>query len=631
MDSRGPSSPASQDSETVQFVHFVPETGRLLPSASRWNSIDIDFGLGQANSLPFHVIPSLYSKSVSFNLFIADKQTFKRFLYVLVALVILTLSIALVLVFVPHRHSRPSLSPNITLALHQALLFFDAQKSGILPTNNPVKFRGDSGKFDGNFIDISVDLVGGFYDSGNNIKFTFPTAYTVTLLSWSVIEYHKKYEIVDELESVKEVIRWGCDFLLKTIVLPNITNGAGILYSQVGSGPRNNSNGENDLICWQRPEDMDYPRPVSICRNSGVDLSSEIAAALAAASMVFKQDEKYSIQLLENAVKLFNFTKQIKNMETYTADESCGGDARAYYNSTGYLDELVWGGTWLFFATGNTTYLEYVTDNFELAIAEENSRNKGVFYWDNKIVATSMLLTRLRYFNDPGYPSESILQKCESMTKMIMCSYLPELQSFDRTPGGLILLRPDTLGPLQFAATAAFLSKLYKDYLVVQRTSNWACGDDVFPMDVLEDFSLSQVEYILGKNPMKMSYLVGFGDHFPNEVHHRGASIPWDNKHYSCEQGKTWLSSKNPNPNVLDGAMVAGPNKGDEFIDNRASPEYTEPTISSNAGLVAALVALLEPASSKLASDDIGGGIDDRGIFENIHLIPPSNTTLEDP
>ncbi|XP_058090367.1 two-component response regulator ORR9-like isoform X2 [Magnolia sinica] len=39
-----------------------------------------------------------------------------------------------------------------------------------------------------------------------------------------------------------------------------------------------------------------------------------------------------------------------------------------------------------------------------------------------------------------------------------------------RISSGLILLRPDHGGPLQFAAAAIFLSKLYKDYLGIIRS-----------------------------------------------------------------------------------------------------------------------------------------------------------------
>lgn len=92
-----------------------------------------------------------------------------------------------------------------------------------------MKFRGDSGLQDGNT--TQAGLLGGFYDSGNNIKFSFPTAYTVTLLSWSVLEYHEKYADIGELHHARDIIRWGSDYLLKLFIPPNAASDP-ILYSQ---------------------------------------------------------------------------------------------------------------------------------------------------------------------------------------------------------------------------------------------------------------------------------------------------------------------------------------------------------------------------------------------------------------
>ena len=120
-----------------------------------------------------------------------------------------------------------------------------------------------------------------------------------------------------------------------------------------------------------------------------------------------------------------------------------------------------------------------------------------------------------------------------------------------------------------------------------------------------------QVDYILGKNPMKMSYVVGFGNKFPRHVHHRGASIPNDHKWYSCTGGFKWRDTKNPNPNNITGAMVGGPDRFDHFQDVRGSYSYTEPTMAGNAGLVAALASLTTTA---------GYGIDRNTIFS---AVPP--------
>ncbi|KAL3014663.1 hypothetical protein AAZX31_06G117900 [Glycine max] len=589
------SSTFESEREPVRYVHTVSESGRLLPSASRWNSIALDFKLAPNSSTAYESIPSQYPKSVDFNLAITDRKHFHIFIFVLVAIIFAILAAVLLAHFLPQKHKHQGSSINLKLAINQALTFYDAQKSGHYPRNSPVKFRGDSGLQDGNL--AKTDLTGGFYDSGNNIKFTFTTAYTMTLLSWTVIEYHSKYADIGELDHVRDIIRWGSDYLLKVFIPPSSTAGSNLtLYSQVGSTISNNNNEQNDVSCWQRPEDMTYERPVSICDASASDLAGEIVAALSASSMVFEEDKDYSRRLIQAAESLFEAITSEDPTEhgTYTMVDACGKQARMLYNSTSYKDELAWGATWLFLATENADYLATATEIFLSAKSDEPSVDKGVVYWNNKLNAVEILLTGIRFFRDPGFPHEDALKLSSNSTDALMCSYLFN-KYFSRTPGGLIILKPDNGPLLQYAATASFLSKLYSDYLDHLKMSGASCKTDAFSVEMLHDFATSQVSYILGQNPMKMSYLVGYGDRFPLQVHHRSASIPWNNQPYRCEDGKKWLNSKDPNPQVLLGAMVGGPDTNDNFVDQRTNQKFTEPNIASNAGLVAALIALQDP------------------------------------
>ncbi|KAI3841697.1 hypothetical protein MKW92_033610 [Papaver armeniacum] len=590
------------EGKSSMYVHSVSEACRLLPSSSQWNSIELEFHKFNSSASSIHNdnTPFGYSKSYDCNLFISDKSHLKRFIYVCVALVFIILATVLLVHFLPLNHTHQASSNDLTAPLKQALLFFDAQKC----------------LQDGNFGDTHVDLIGGYYDSGNNVKFTFPTAYTTTLLSWTVIEYHKKYSDIGELEHVKSIIKWGSDYLLKAFVFPNSTSDPTTLYSQVGS-TSNGTGKDNDYDCWQRPEDMNYQRPISICKSNASDLAGEIIAALSATSLVFKAENRsYSIQLIKAAEKLFELVIRNPNKQgTYTTDDACGKEARQFYNSSGYLDEIVWGGTWLFFATGNVSYLKYATEKFELAMNAKEV-DDGVFYWNNKLPASAVLLTRLKYFRDPGYPYEETLDSATNMTDLLMCSYLSS-QRFTFTPGGLILLRPESSSPLQYAATASFLTKLYSDYIKLTQSSGRRCSTNSFSIEKLQKFSISQVDYILGNNPQNMSYLVGHGDSFPTHIHHRGASIPWDNQQHTCAEGNRWLYSKDPNPNVLVGSMVGGPDQDDHFSDSRDKPEYTEPSISGNAGLVAALIALHDPPKHSSRLKGFKGGIDQMGIFSD--------------
>ncbi|CAN1234887.1 Endoglucanase 25 [Linum perenne] len=602
------SSPNDSDidrTRTISFVHTVPAASRIVPSASQWNSIELDFNLVPRSENAYHSIPSNYSKSYTYELVISDKSYFRRFLCILGIVILVAVGLPLLLHFLPRGSGRRSVPLNVTLAVNRALTFFDAQKSGRYPSTSPVKFRGISGMEDGNSRSPPVDLKGGFYDSGSNLKFSFPTAYTITLLSWSVIEYNKKYDDIGELQHVKNIIKWGSDYLLKAFVRSNSTNGPITLYSQVGS-TGNGTNPYTDLSCWQRPEDMSYPRPVFACDGSAADLAGEVVAALSAASMVFQEEKDYSHELVTAAVSLYGSATKNNAQNSYTNIKSCGGDASRVYNSSGFQDELVWAGTWLFFATGNTTYLEYAALNFSAAVKQQAPEEQGVFYWNNKVTATGVLLTRLRFFRDLGYPFEIGFKAASEMTEAMICSYLSD-KKFHKSP-----------------ATASFLTKLYSDYLELGLQSSVTCGSNGFSLETMRTFSTSQVSYILGDNPMKTSYMVGFGKKYPTHVHHRAASIPADGKQYSCSEGDQWKQKKEPNPNTVYGAMVAGPDKSDKFFDDRTKPWFTEPTIVSNAGLVAALIAIHDPPSGTLGSNDRNLGIDQDRIFSNVHLTPPA-------
>ena len=124
------------------------------------------------------------------------------------------------------------------------------------------------------------------------------------------------------------------------------------------------------------------------------------------------------------------------------------------------------------------------------------------------------------------------------------------------------------------------------------------------------DDSISKADYILGKNPKSMSYLVGFGHNFPLHAHHRGSSIASMAVLHStvgCVQGfESWYHRPEANPNVIYGGLVGGPDKTDGFSDDRSNYEQTEPTISGTAPLVGLFSKLhgLSETPGWLQSDD---------------------------
>lgn len=114
-------------------------------------------------------------------------------------------------------------------------------------------------------------------------------AFSTTMLAWSVLEFGKS--MGSDLPHALDAIRWGTDYLLKATSVP------GFVYVQVGEP-------YGDHNCWERPEDMDTPRtPYAVSKQfPGSEVSAEIAAALAASSIVFRSaDVAYSVKLLNRA------------------------------------------------------------------------------------------------------------------------------------------------------------------------------------------------------------------------------------------------------------------------------------------------------------------------------------------
>lgn len=102
-----------------------------------------------------------------------------------------------------------------------------------------------------------------------------------------------------------------------------------------------------------------------------------------------------------------------------------------------------------------------------------------------------------------------------------------------------------------------------------------------------------QVDYILGVNPLKMSYMVGYGANFPRRIHHRGSSLPSTTSHpqaIGCDGGfQQFYYTSNPNPNILVGAIVGGPSENDAFSDERTDYSHSEPATYINGAIVGPL------------------------------------------
>ncbi|XP_050226429.1 endoglucanase 18-like [Mercurialis annua] len=463
-------------------------------------------------------------------------------------------------------------------ALAKAIIFYDGQRSGKLPANQQAKWRGDSGLLDGR--PENVNLVGGYYDAGDNVKFTWPMSYTITLLSLAATEYTKGISSVNQLPNLQRAIRWGSDYLIKC------HTSSTTFYTQVGDG-----NGDHQ--CWERPEDMDTPRTLyKITQNSpGTEAAAEAAAALAAASIVFKTvDSTYSANLLSHAKSLFEFADNYRG----SFKDSCP----FYCSYSGFQDELLWGATLLYKATRDNKYLNYVSNN------QGWSQAVNEFSWDNKFAGVQTLLAK------EFYAGKTNLAKFKTDAESFVCALVPGSSSVQirTTPGGLLYTRDSS--NLQYVTSASMLLLIHSKTLSTYRINGVQCGSAHFSPSQIRAFAKSQVDYILGNNPMKMSYMVGYGSKYPTQLHHRGASIPSikvQPAKVGCNDGySNYYNVNKPNPNTHVGAVVGGPDSNDQYRDLRSEYSRAEPTTYMNAAFIGSVAALLTPS-------------------ENINGFPPEN------
>ncbi|KAL4333948.1 hypothetical protein GQ457_07G007300 [Hibiscus cannabinus] len=460
-------------------------------------------------------------------------------------------------------------------ALSKSLLFFEAQRSGYLPPNQRVAWRANSGLNDGKA--SGVDLVGGYYDAGDNVKFGLPMAFTITMMSWSIIEYAKQMGANGELAHALEALQWGTDYLIKAHPHPYL------LYGEVGDG-------NSDHYCWQRPEDMTTDRHAYKIdpSNPGSDLAGETAAAMAAASIVFRHSNPaYSSELLRHAYQLFEFADKYRGKY-----DSSITIAQKYYRSvSGYNDELLWAAAWLYQASNNEYYLNYLGKNGDSMGGTGWAMTE--FGWDVKYAGVQTLVAKFLMQGKAGVHAP-VFERYHQKAEHFMCSLIGKgSRNVQKTPAGLIFRQ--RWNNMQFVTSASFLATVYSDYLTSSRGTLRCDAGNVAPSQLLS-FAKSQVDYLLGDNPRATSYMVGYGNNFPRQVHHRGSSIVSIKVHpqfVACRQGyATWYSRKASDPNVLTGAVVGGPDAYDNFADERDNFEQTEPATYNNAPLLGILARL---------------------------------------
>jgi endoglucanase len=435
--------------------------------------------------------------------------------------------------------------------------FFEAQRSGPEPYWNRIGWRGTS--------HTSDRVVGGLYDAGDFLKLNFPLASTMIHTGHGFVEF------MDGCSSSKtealRMYKWGIKYLLDCLDAEK-----GEYVAQIGD-PKIDHN------YWGRAEEQRTRRPALIYKRDSMpapDLYGSVAAALAQASVVFERegDNLFARDCLDGAMELYKWGdgRPGKYSNFYK-------DQTKVYRSSDGDDSMTAAAGWIYRATGDSIWLEKARKYWDYSKANVYAG------WDSLWAAHAIHMITLA---DRGVSIPGIDEYRRWVDKKYWRAWLEAdgYQSIVKTPKGLHYPKWNAWANLAFSTTVSSHALLQAKFT-----------DDRMLRSKLMKFAQKQAEYAIGGNGER-SYVIGWGANWPKFAHHAGASCP--NLPAPC--GKAQFSSKDPNPNGPNGAMVAGPagvrrsrsdpdgaynDKRDDYVTNEVALDY-------NAGLSTLYCGMIE-------------------------------------
>lgn len=435
--------------------------------------------------------------------------------------------------------------------LNISFLFYEAQRAGKLPHTNRIPWRADSflrdktpnGK---NFTS------GGWMDAGDNMRFNFPMAWSAGILAWSVELFKPAYRVSGTLQTALVNLKWVSDYFIECYYADDA------IIAQLG-------NGHTDHSAWTRPEYIKTPSHVHVLSPSkpGSDLCASVAGFLAIMSRIMREtDPKYASKCLFYAHKYYQFATK------YTGKYSVSlPDPALFYPSGHMYDDLAWGAINIYLATNKNYYLTQAKRFMQI-----HWRNEGPVWknydWDSHAWGVQVLLAK----HAPELKRGK--QEVEDFVSTWLMSNMDGYAGPKYTPKGLAWYTP--WGSLRHSANAAFLMLAHAKENIkdVNQQKRIAC------------FAHKQLRYMLGS--AGRSYVVGYGKNPPMQPHHRASSCPLIPA--LCDWSV--FDRQAPNPSVLFGALVGGPDINDFYKDKRQDYISNEVATDYNAGFTGALAGM---------------------------------------
>ena len=364
----------------------------------------------------------------------------------------------------------------------------------------------------------------------------------------SVIEFPEAYTATANLDAALDALRWGLDYLLASRVDDVET------IAQVGEPGQDHSR-------WDPAEQSGVggPRPAYSVSPSapGSDVQASMAAALAAGALAFRSvDPAFARRLEANARDLYALADAFRGTYNHIAA------AASIYYSSSFQDDLAWAAAWLFRLTNETHFLTEARAHFA------GLGGLGTdFSWDSRGPGAALLIGLLL----PQPDAQVYLAQVSSF----LTSWSTGTNGVTLTPKGLS--HSSDWGSLRYSLSACSVGAVYAAHVPTDpKTPSYAA------------WVASQVDYALGSTGR--SFMVGFGVNPPTHCHNRGSSC--NGPTGPC--GYDDFNLPSPNPNLLAGALVGGPDRTDAYQDVRSNYMANEPALDYSGAFLTPLAYMIQ-------------------------------------
>lgn len=449
-------------------------------------------------------------------------------------------------------------------AVHLSTYFLGAQRSG----DNQSWIHGASHTQDGQTLNPSADLTGGWHDCGDHVKFNFTNNWAATnylfgyhLFSWGYPDNYSEAYSAPPSNGIPDIL----DECRNQIDYTKRCYNNGVVVKQVGSGDydHNGSFAEPATQSALPANKGGDPRPIyttTACPN----ILGSASASLSIAYLTYKDhDLVFANQCLQTAKDYYSLGVG-KTGSCGSTDCSSGGNACYDLSSKSHEDEMCMAAAMLYEATGEAAYLTAAENYYDANIWDGE-----VHYYGNMYMLSAaelyILTGKVQYLND--LKDHFDYHKAAKFSTLGFYKY--------QYSGGW--------GNLQYTGNEAFLAAIL---------------DAITPGGNSEayTFAKSNVDFILGGHnglgniPANYSFLIGYnemGGGYPQRPHHKSAfgSTVTNWSKFTSESntpGSTTYAYE------LKGALVGGPDDSGNYSDVIDNFQNSEVCTYYNAGFLGA-------------------------------------------